>query len=100
MKKLIVTILIAFAALTPMHLDNEYLRTDTFAAVTIQPGESLHDVADRYTINENDKAQLVEAICEINDLHADAPLKAGRQLQIPVLANAEGNAASRSIAQN
>ena len=99
MKKLIVTILIAFAALAPMHLDNEYLRTDTFAAVTIQPGESLHDVAGRYTINETDKLKLIEAICDINDVHADAPLKAGRQLQIPVLAGADGSAASRAIAQ-
>ena len=99
MKKLIVTILIAFAALAPMHLDNEFLRTDTFAAVTIQPGESLHDVAGRYTINETDKLKLIEAICEINDVHAAAPLNAGRQLQIPVLAGADGSAASRAIAQ-
>ena len=100
MKKLIVTILIAFAALAPMHLDNEYLRTDTFAAITVQPGESLQDVADRYTINETDKSQLIEAICEINGIHADTPLKAGRQLQIPVLGNTDDSAVSHTIAQN
>lgn len=86
MEKLIAAVLIVIAALTSMHLDNNYLRADTFTTLTVQQGESLHDLAGRYTINENDKAQLIEAICEINGLHAEAELKAGRRLQIPVLA--------------
>ncbi|MGM9539712.1 LysM peptidoglycan-binding domain-containing protein [Anaerovibrio sp.] len=92
MKKLLATLLITLAFLAPMHLDNEYLRADTFAAVTVQQGENLHDLAGRYTVNEKDKAQLIEAICEINGLQADAVLQSGRRIQVPVLSPADSNA--------
>ena len=92
MKKLLATLLITLAFIAPLHLDNEYLRADTFAAVTVQQGESLHDLSGRYTVNERDRSQLIEAICEINGLTENTVLKAGRRLQVPVLSTADSNA--------
>lgn len=95
MEKLIAAIFIVITVLAHMHLDNNYLRADTFTTLTVQPGDSLHDLAGRYSIKENDRAKFIVAVCEINGLYADSDLRAGRQLQIPVLARDADNAIAR-----
>ena len=96
MKKLFVIMLIAFAALGPLHLNNAYLRSSSFDTVTIRQGESLHTLADKYTVNAGDKEKLVEAICDINNIPADSVLQTGRRLQVPVLTAPSGT----ELAQN
>lgn len=95
MEKLIAAIFIVITVLAHMHLDNNYLRADTFTTLIVQPGDSLHDLAGRYSIKENDRAKFIEAVCEINGLYADSELRTGRQLQIPVLARDADNAIAR-----
>lgn len=85
MKKLLAIMIIAFAAFSPLHLNNEYLRTSQFDKITITQEQNISALADKYTVNPDDKEKLVEAICEINDLSSDAPVPAGRSLQIPLL---------------
>ncbi len=85
MKKLFAIMIIAFVAYGPLHLNNEYLRTSHFDRVTITQEQNISALADKYTVNPQDKEKLVEAICEINDLSADASIPVGRSLQIPLL---------------
>lgn len=95
MKKIILLVFLSLIALDPLNLSNSYLRCDTFETVTVHPGDTLHKIADKYTVNESDKDELIEAICEINDVHSDSGLRVGRPLQIPVMAHATGNEIAR-----
>lgn len=96
MKKLFAIMIIAFAAFSPLHLNNEYLRTSHFDKVTLTQEQNISALADKYTVNSKDKEKLVEAICEINDLSSDASVPAGRSLQIPRLTSP----AEVQVAQN
>lgn len=74
----------------PMHLGNHYLRASEFDTVTIQANECIWDIAGKYTVNTEDKAELVEAICEINDISSSDVVKPGQLIQVPVIDRAEG----------
>lgn len=74
----------------PMHLGNHYLRASEFDTVTIQANECIWDIAGKYTVNTEDKAELVEAICEINDISPSDIVKPGQLIQVPVINRAEG----------
>lgn len=74
----------------PMHLGNHYLRASEFDTVTIQANECIWDIAGKYTVNTEDKAELVEAICEINDISPSDIVKPGQLIQVPVIDRAEG----------
>ena len=80
---------IIFLAVT-MHLGNHYLRASEFDTVTIQANECIWDIAGKYTVNTEDKAELVEAICEINDISPSDVVKPGQLIQVPVIDRAEG----------
>lgn len=88
MKKIFVISLIFFAAFSPLHLNNEYLRCSSFDTVTIRTGDTIHSIAGRYTVNEYDREKLVEAISDINGLPIEGILPAGRSIHVPVLASA------------
>lgn len=96
MKNLFLALLLAIAAMLPLNLDNAYLRCSSFDTVTIIQNESLRDLASRYTVNETDQAELMEAICEINSISKDTALQKGRKLQIPVLDNHAGTEVARN----
>ena len=83
MKKILVISLIFFAAFSPLHLNNEYLRCSSFDTVTTRTGDTLLTIAERYTVNVREK--LVEAISDINSLPIDGPLPSGRAIQVPLL---------------
>lgn len=85
MKKLVLILLALVLVTGPMHLTNAYLRSDTFDTVTIRQGETIHELASRYTVKEKDRQELIEAICDVNDIHDTARLQAGRHLKVPVL---------------
>ena len=85
MKKILVISLIFFAAFSPLHLNNEYLRCSSFDTVTTRTGDTLLTIAERYTVNEDDREKLVEAISDINSLPIDGPLPSGRAIQVPLL---------------
>ena len=86
MKKILVISLIFFAAFSPLHLNNEYLRCSSFdTVITTRTGDTLLTIAERYTVNEDDREKLVEAISDINSLPIDGPLPSGRAIQVPVL---------------
>ena len=55
MKKILVISLIFFAAFSPLHLNNEYLRCSSFDTVTTRTGDTLLTIAERYTVNEDDR---------------------------------------------
>ena len=74
----------------PMHLGNHYLRASEFDTVTIQANECIWDIAGKYTVNTEDKAELVEAICEINDISPSDVVKPGQLIQVPLIDRAEG----------
>ncbi|HAF31489.1 MAG TPA: hypothetical protein DCR09_03700 [Anaerovibrio sp.] len=87
MKNIIIAIVIGLAVLSPFNLTNSYLRTSEFDTVILQHGESIETIASRYTSDNEQLQELTVAIKEINDIKNDRDLRAGRKLQIPVIAD-------------
>ena len=86
MKKFAGILLVLFLlGMAPLHLSNGYLRSSDFDIVTIHPNESVWNVAQRYTTENRDTARLVEAIAVVNGLDADANVRYGQKLRVPVL---------------
>lgn len=74
-----------FFAIAPLHLTNAYLRTNQFIQIEIQQSEKPAAVAGRYAVDEKDKAELTQAICEINAVGEDDKLRKGQNLKLPLL---------------
>ncbi|WP_051533465.1 LysM domain-containing protein [Anaerovibrio sp. RM50] len=87
MKNVIIAIIIGLAVLSPFNLTNSYLRTSDFDTVVVQHGESIETIASRYTSDSEQLQELTVAIKEINDIRNDRDMRAGRRLQIPVIAS-------------
>ncbi|MBQ7514913.1 MAG: LysM peptidoglycan-binding domain-containing protein [Schwartzia sp.] len=87
MKKLLGITLVAalLAALPPLGLDNNYLRSATFDTVTVARRDTVWGIAARYTTDEGQASRLAAAIIEINGLGADGAIRVGQRLQVPVL---------------
>ena len=86
MKKFAGILLVLFLlGMAPLHLSNAYLRSADFDTVVIHNNESVWNVAQRYTTENKDTARLVEAITEVNGLDAEANVRNGQQLKVPVL---------------
>lgn len=87
----LVFILMAAVVVIPGNLTNEYLRSSEFDTVTICPNDSVWSLSQRYTMDERRREKLQQAIIEINGLAPDGSgLRAGQQIQVPVLGRTEG----------
>lgn len=83
-------------AVSPLHLTNEYLRSNTFDRVEIQQGEDIQSVARRYTRDETRVRELQQAIIDVNDLNPDGSgLRQGQELLIPLLQTPETQVAEK-----
>ncbi|MBP3232249.1 LysM peptidoglycan-binding domain-containing protein [Anaerovibrio sp.] len=89
MKNVIIAIVIGLAVLSPFNLTNSYLRCSEFDKVVVQHGESVENIASRYTDDIKGIKELSEAIVEINDIKSSHDLRAGRVLQVPVMHRAD-----------
>ncbi len=79
---------IMLSVLSAFQLGNPYLRSDNFETITVQRQESVWDIASRYSADNKQIRCLTDAIIEINALSHDAEVKAGQQLQVPLLPRA------------
>ena len=86
MKNIIIAIIIGLAVVSPLNLNNSYLRCSDFDTVVVKYGEDVETIASRYTENPDQAKELVEAIIEINDIKSERDMKAGKRLQVPVQA--------------
>ncbi len=73
------------AAVSPLHLGNEFLRSTDFDTVEVTRRDSVLKIAARYTAGTGDAQELAEAIIEVNGLPADGSLRAGQKIRIPIL---------------
>ena len=84
--KMVAVLAVMFACLwSPLQLGNEYLRSSNFEKVTVAHGESLKDIAVRYTADQEKQQSLIDAIEEVNALPKGEPLPVGWKLLIPVI---------------
>ena len=88
MKKLlgIIMLVLVIIAVSPLHLGNAYLRTSRFDVITVERGENVWTIAERYVKKSSDVPDMAEAIIEVNSLDSDGSIKSGQHLQIPLIA--------------
>ena len=91
MKNIIIAVIMGLAVLSQFHLTNSYLRCSEFDTVVVQYGESVENIASRYTDDSDQIKELSEAIVEINDIRSSRDMRAGRLLQIPVMSRADSS---------
>lgn len=84
--KIVALLAAIFACLwSPLKFHNEYLRSSSFEKITVSRGESLQDIAGRYTADPEKQESLMDAIAEVNVLPKGEPLPVGWKLLIPVI---------------
>lgn len=84
--KIVALLAAVFACLCfPLKFHNEYLRSSSFEKITVSQGESLQDIAGRYTADPEKQESLMDAIAEVNVLPRGEPLPVGWKLLIPVI---------------
>ncbi len=84
--KIVALLAAIFACLwSPLKFHNEYLRSSSFEKITVSRGESLQDIAGRYTADPEKQESLMDAIAEVNVLSRGEPLPVGWKLLIPVI---------------
>lgn len=84
--KIVALLAAVFACLCfPLKFHNEYLRSSSFEKITVSRGESLQDIAGRYTADPEKQESLMDAIAEVNVLPRGEPLPVGWRLLIPVI---------------
>lgn len=84
--KMVAVLAVMFACLwSPLQFGNEYLRSSSFEKITVAQGESLNDIALRYTRDPEKQKSLIDAISEVNALPKGETLPAGWKLLIPVI---------------
>lgn len=84
--KIVALLAAIFACLwSPLKFHNEYLRSSSFEKITVSRGESLQDIAGRYTADPEKQESLMDAIAEMNVLSRGEPLPVGWKLLIPVI---------------
>lgn len=84
--KMVALMAVVLACLwSPLQLGNEYLRSSSFEKITVAQGESLNDIALRYTQDPEKQKSLIDAIAEVNALPKGERLPVGWKLLIPVI---------------
>lgn len=84
--KMVALMAVVLACLwSPLQLGNEYLRSSSFEKITVAHGESLNDIALRYTQDPEKQKSLIDAIAEVNALPKGERLPVGWKLLIPVI---------------
>ena len=76
-------------ALSPLHLSNAYLRASTFDKVTVQQGDDVWSIAEKYARNNTEIRKLTQAIHEVNALDHEGRLVPGQVLKVPLLADSQ-----------
>lgn len=88
MKKLtvVVFVMLLICAAAPLKLGNAYLRTSRFDEITVESGDNVWLIAERYTGKKSEVPAMAEAIIEVNGLNSEAAIRAGQTLRIPLVA--------------
>ena len=96
----VLLMLVAMAAVSPLHLGNDFLRSSDFDMVEVGRKDSVGAIAARYTAKAEDARELAEAIIEVNGLSADGALRVGQRLRIPVLRERLPKVAEKETTKN
>jgi nucleoid-associated protein YgaU len=76
--------LVLAVSVAPSFSSNAYLAGSTYETTHVKSGDTLWDIASRYSTEKDDIRQLTYAIREINKLNENAQIYPGQTVKIPV----------------
>lgn len=76
--------LVLAVSVAPSFSSNAYLAGSAYETTHVKSGDTLWDIASRYSTEKDDIRQLTYAIREINKLNENAQIYPGQTLKIPV----------------
>ena len=86
MKKtlLIVSLALLFLAITPLAISLAFTDNTTYTTVYVKPGDTVWQIASKYTTDKDDVREVVFEIRKINKLDNNAHVYPGQALKVPV----------------
>lgn len=82
---LVVICAVSYQAIGTSANEGENMTFKYYTRITVQSGESLWDIADRYMDHEQyeDKNEYIAEVVHINHLDEDAAVRAGQHITVP-----------------
>lgn len=80
----IMSLVLVILAITPLAISRAFVDTTTYATVYIQPGDTIWQIAAKYTTENADVREVVYEIRRINKLDNNARIYPGQVIKIPI----------------
>jgi len=81
---LIMSLVLVILAITPLAISFAFNDTTTYTTVYVKPGDTVWQIASKYTTDKDDVREVVFEIRKINKLDNNASVYPGQILKVPV----------------
>ncbi|MEN6412668.1 MAG: LysM domain-containing protein [Veillonellales bacterium] len=70
--------------ITPLAISRAFVDTTTYETVYVKPGDTVWQIAAKYTTDKDDIRKLIYEIRQINKLDNNAKVYPGQTLKVPI----------------
>lgn len=84
---LVMSLVLILLAIAPLATSRAFVDTNTYETVYVEPGDTVWQIAAKYTTNKEDVRELIYEIRQINKLDNNAKVYPGQALRVPVSSN-------------
>ena len=81
---LVVSLVLTILAITPLAISRAFVDNTTYETVYVKPGDTVWQIAAKYTTDRDDIRELIYEIRQINKLDNNAKVYSGQTLKVPV----------------
>ncbi|WP_371370986.1 LysM peptidoglycan-binding domain-containing protein [Sporomusa aerivorans] len=81
---LVVSLVLTILAITPLAISRAFVDNTTYETVYVKPGDTVWQIAAKYTTDKDDIRELIYEIRQINKLDNNAKVYSGQILKVPV----------------
>ena len=81
---LVLSLVLVILAITPLAISRAFVDTTTYETVYVKPGDTVWQIAAKYTTDKDDVREVVFEIRRINKLDNNAKVYPGQALKVPV----------------
>ena len=81
---LIMSLALVILAITPLAISFAFTDSTTYTTVYVKPGDTVWQIAAKYTTGKDDVREVIYEIRKINKLDNNASVYPGQVLKVPV----------------
>ena len=83
--RFILFLTLVILAITPLTVSRAFFDTTTYETVYVKPGDTVWQIAAKYTTPKDDVREVIYEIRKINKLNNNANVYPGQALKVPVI---------------